>query len=1028
MSKLIESLSQWLQTHFLDEKWLLVPNRRIGIQMVDHVSLTGCACVNLHIKTFPALLMDFMGEDLRQSGLRWLDVTGASLLLEQLWHQNPPSAYLSNLQTTPELFQTLFRTFESIRFSGLSHNHLDRTHFEVPIKGKELISLYQAYEEALSQHNLIDYAGILHRCLKQEPWKTYEVFWLMPEDRLLNPLEKKLWQSLPPKKRATLPVDPIKTGPAPSQQTFSQIESLGWLPSPTNAPITKDDGTVHFFRAIGESNEVREVFRRCLTQAEKLDQIEILYSDRETYLPLFYEIAQDIALPDENQSLPLTFADGIPARYAKPGRALMAWVDWIQNNYPQSKLIPMLRERLIQLPQDLPAPWHNHDKLANLLRSMPIGFGGKPRYLEILDTQRRGYENQLQEKLHPLEEDDDFDEEQYKQSIQNKINGIHALTQLIQTLFDHSLFNHSSNEPILDQAQDFLQNLTSCSTELDNYTRGKFFDEITTLREWLHFTPENTSLDIWHWLSQLPLRTQVMGSGPRPGHLHIANLYSGGYSGRPHTYITGLDDSRFPGGAVQDPLLLDKERARLSPDLPPSQQKVQEKLHLFHHLIARLRGQLTLSYSCYDLIDDRELFPANAFLTAYRILSGNPGGSHCDLIQWLEPPAAFAPRKEESCLNESQWWLWRFCHQDQPKNPRELLAFRYPHLKDGFIAQSLRDSETFTPFDGSITQAGEILSPKKTTGLTMSASSFENLGKCPLRFFFRYALGIKPPEELTIEPDRWLDHAAYGSLLHHVFEEFYSQLVNQGELPAYNRHYSLLHEILDRHIDENRRRYPPPSEEAFHRQREEFYEAINIFLKDEEEFCKTSYPQQLEAEIGMEKDNPWWIRFPDGSEIKVRGRLDRLDRLDPQKDLFALWDYKTGRPYSHVDKDPFRQGRLLQHILYLLMTNRWIKIHYSPQAEVLRFGFFFPSIRGEGERLCWNQEMLQDGQTILAALTSLIDSGSFPATDDKQDCLYCDYQTICGDLQQTVLRSQKKLLNPKNTTLEPFAKLREKSS
>ena len=43
-------------------------------------------------------------------------------------------------------------------------------------------------------------------------------------------------------------------------------------------------------RAIGESNEVREVFRHILTGCERLDSVEIPVSRLDPYIPIIYEI------------------------------------------------------------------------------------------------------------------------------------------------------------------------------------------------------------------------------------------------------------------------------------------------------------------------------------------------------------------------------------------------------------------------------------------------------------------------------------------------------------------------------------------------------------------------------------------------------------------------------------------------------------------------------------------------------------------------------------------------------------------
>ena len=85
---------------------------------------------------------------------------------------------------------------------------------------------------------------------------------------------------------------------------------------------------------------------------------------------------------------------------------------------------------------------------------------------------------------------------------------------------------------------------------------------------WTGQDSEAMSLDLWEWLSSLPGTVKVGGSGPRPGRLHVAHALSGGHSGRKQTFVVGLDDSRFPGAGLNDPLLLDEERGKLSPKLP----------------------------------------------------------------------------------------------------------------------------------------------------------------------------------------------------------------------------------------------------------------------------------------------------------------------------------------------------------------------------------------------------------------------------------------------------------------------------
>ena len=74
------------------------------------------------------------------------------------------------------------------------------------------------------------------------------------------------------------------------------------------------------------------------------------------------------------------------------------------------------------------------------------------------------------------------------------------------------------------------------------------------MAHWLARCEGTSGVDIWQWLQMLASQTPVLGSGPRPGRLHVAGLLAGGHSGRGHTFILGnaspmIDEvvvSRFP--------------------------------------------------------------------------------------------------------------------------------------------------------------------------------------------------------------------------------------------------------------------------------------------------------------------------------------------------------------------------------------------------------------------------------------------------------------------------------------------------
>ena len=147
------------------------------------------------------------------------------------------------------------------------------------------------------------------------------------------------------------------------------------------------DGTVEIFRATGEVNEVREVLRRLLARQTKLDEAELLYTDAETYVPLIFETiaAQTACDSVADEAFPATFADGIPTTYSRPGRLLSAWVAWIAEDYPQARLVRMIGEGLLKVPE-AEEQGFSFARLASVFRGVGIGLR-RDRYLPKLDEE-----------------------------------------------------------------------------------------------------------------------------------------------------------------------------------------------------------------------------------------------------------------------------------------------------------------------------------------------------------------------------------------------------------------------------------------------------------------------------------------------------------------------------------------------------------------------------------------------------------------------------------------------------------------
>jgi ATP-dependent helicase/nuclease subunit B len=1039
-SEWIQQLARTCGERLLDEKWLLAPSLRIGHQWVDAVTRTGQAAVNVRIKTLRSMALELAAPVMAAQNLRLLSGQAGPMLIDRVFRrlQSKGLAYLGPLRATTGLAEVIHRSIQAIRMAGLGAEQLASDRFEVDAKGRDVGRILQEYLKEIRRHGLADYAEVLWIAAQQLQKNAVvlpeETIVIVPEDLHVSALEQRLLGVLPDKRKLRLPVDQPVDENAEPEPPSTDVALFRWLPRPTDAPRSVGDGTVEFIRSVGEVNEVRQVLQRLVSAGARVDQAELLYTDAETYAPLVYETlaaqaAEDVRLDDE---LPVTFAEGIPARFFRPGRLLIAWVAWVVEDFPQSRLVGMIREGLLTAP-DLDEKSFSFTRLAAVLRQIGIGFG-KDRYLPRLDEEIAARKRRL-ETSGEADEDDDDSRQQKNRRLARQVEELGVLRRLVAALLDVLPPPGAPQQATLDSATGLLEKLSRSVNKSDNFARGGLVDDITDLRSWLD-EDDASGLDVWQWLANLPGQARVLGSGPRPGRLHVASVASGGHSGRPYTFIVGLDDSRFPGAGSQDPLVLDGERQRISKNLPTAVSELEEKIADFHRLLARLRGNLVLSFPGQDLIDDRETFPCPLLLSAYRIVSGDREGSQEDFLQWLPPPASFAPSEDHRCLNISDWWLWQLCSEGPVRDAAGLVLRCFPHLARGSEAMARRLADEFTEYDGRVEVAGNVLDPTTAGGPVMSSARLELIGRCPLAFFFQRGLGIAPPEELELDPARWLDRLAYGSLLHEVFEQFVRQLIDERLLPKYPDHLQRLEAILEARIKSYRKEYPPPNEHAYQGQRAELHRVARTFLTEEAQFCSEtgSQPVYLEASLGIkaagkgtkiDTDEPISIRLPDGSSVRVRGRVDRIDQMSGETvRSYSIWDYKSGSAWKYDQGDPLRQGRVMQPALYVAMVAHRLKEAVSAKARVAQFGFFFPGVRERGRRIQWTPAQLADGENVLGRLVQIVRKGTFVATDNADDCKYCDYRAICRDPEAVAHTTQDKLAGADKTTLQPFRELR----
>ena len=1054
MNSIIGWLADICQQFRLNEKWLIAQDLRTPQQWKDRVALSRGSAIHLHSKTIRSIALSLSSDELAKSGREFANSSTSRLILQNIirtFLHDGQLEYFIDVKIIDSLSSLIWKSIQDLQLAGVASDDLDIAAFDSPDKGRDIQRLFAAYREKLGELKLVDYSdclriatdGIANSCIELPT----DLIVLIPESLDLQSCESTLLDAIRTKAKVLGPDHLEAYNEAGLHRRIAELSG---------------SQSIQYFSGFGEVNEVRGVCRRILNaanlNANRLDSNEIVYTDYAQYVPLFLESISgwlsDIHEQDDQclalDKLPVTFSDGIACIYSRPGRALRCWLRWVNAGCVQTLLVQLVREGLLNRPDDQVG----YLRLANALAKVPIGFDAD-RYLPQLRTA-------IASALRDQENDRKSKEQAEDNAIGTRDFGVATLEMLVSMVEPMVAFAPKAGEPqiqVLQKARLFLLRCVRCDSKLDGLSRRELLDKLDGMLAVLkldqHAENEEQrrttqgrsdetgdllggSLDVRRWLEELPTECFVLKSGPMPGCLHLASLANGGHSGRPNLFIVGLDDGRYPRSVSVDPILLDLERRRLSTALSESKDLFEVRKHdlgrvLFRHLdLADAR--VVLSYSTINLADDRKGLPSTSLLELFRTTSGDATARLNDLLHHFGLPDSFASIDSRNHLTRSDQMLGMLLSELDDSKRMEFIGKRFEHLANRDCAFKEIAKPTFTEFDGFVPNAGKELDPQWMEHV--SASSLETYGACPRKFLFRQGLKIVPPDVWQYDPETWLSASELGTLVHKVFETFLSRFANSESMPDYHRDRDELSSVLLQEIERVKEKVPAPNLEAFNRQREVLEDMCDMFLHKEAIYCKehNAVPWVLEAIIGGANDvkneldqvEAIPLTLADGRSLQVHSRIDRVDRINKDGSPgFAIWDYKSGVGYGYNQSNPFRNGRLLQPFVYVSVLRHRLRQLGQPKDAEVSFGFFFPHSKAAGLRMSWTHGELKQGDAILQNICTLIASGVFIATSDYADCKFCDYQSVCGETKLVAIHSRSKALDPSNELLRPFCELRE---
>lgn len=1025
---LLNKLSEVCNKHKTDEKILIVSSFSQGRQIAESLVRSGTPFINLRYKTPLSLAHETIDLDISKQSLTFLSDSSMLIVIEEIYSllHIDENSFFNKLEPKEGIISTITSAIKELRMCGIKSKDISPKQFINEKKGSEIKKFLEEYEKYLSDKKLVDTPEALSLAINKisgKPDTNDNKLNLILSDIPLSPLEKKLIDLLPDKKiflpsspayglirpERYLPVQEDEDSP----KALTNIERMPWLFNPEDSPDNFKDSTIQIFHSVGRRNEIREIIRRIISSGVKCDEVEIITTEYADYVPLIYSITRKF-------DIDVTFAGGLPVVFTHVGQALKGFLLWISSDFEAVKLRKLIMSGNISITGDGDDDI-SPSLVSKILKESPVGWG-KERYINVLSKQADYYTSRALKSDESGDKAHDF----YKKKELNARFLVRLVEELLQSIPDEDQEQLIEFKELCKAVADFIVRYTRISGQLDleakNAVKGRLeeINQMTSQKMPLHDAVSHIETII----SQL----RIASSGPQPGHIHVSSYKNGGYSGRSNTFIVGCESQYFPGTSMQDPIMLDEERANINKDIISSSERLKENLFRMASMLSSLNGNVTFSFSSFDVIENRESFPSSLILQVYRLISGKNEADYTELMKFLGPPVGYVPLKE--LIDTTDFWTDQIIDNGTFKHADKSIAACYPGLAQGITANDARYSDKVTEYDGRLIKPDADLDPRENNDLVMSASRLETLSKCPYSYFLNYVLKIRHEEEVTYTMGEWLNALDRGSLLHEIFYEFMKGIKEKNEKPSLEKHGKVIRKIAEDIINKYREEIPSPGEAIFEQERKALLRTTEIFLSIEEEYCKENSPEFFEVpfgctwdenETGLKNEDPVTIELNKGKSFKFRGKIDRIDKTEEHK--YVVWDYKTGSDYGFKDHEYFSQGKQLQHALYAMAAEiilRTLKVDEA--AEVAGGGYLFPTEKGTGKRYL---RVRRDNEVkeLLDSIFEVIRTGMFLPADKKDHCKYCDYIPICGN--NAPEQSKQKINNKDNTEVNLIKKIKE---
>ena len=475
------------------------------------------------------------------------------------------------------------------------------------------------------------------------------------------------------------------------------------------------------------------------------------------------------------------------------------------------------------------------------------------------------------------------------------------------------------------------------------------------------------------------------------------------------TIVPGLVERVFPKKLVEDPILPDAARRRLSPALPLQADRVAGERLALRIAVGAAGRRTILSYPRVDLDQGRPRVPSFYALEIFRAAEGRlPGFDELARRAAGDRPARLgwpAPDRPADAIDDAEFDLAVLDKLVDADPAATVGAAHYllaanPHLGRALRARARRWLRRWTRNDGLVDPDAaecEALARHQLSARSYSPTALQNFAACPYRFFLQAIHRLAPREE--IEGIEVIDPLTRGALFHEVQFELLTALRNSGCLPVTRETLAAAHATLEATLAavaaDYHDRLAPAIERVWLDGIDSIRADLREWLRRTAEDSARWRPERFELGFGLtdrSHADPASVADPIDLEIGInlRGSIDLVER--GADNSLRVTDHKTGRVRANRDVI-IGGGKTLQPVLYALAAERIL-------GEPIEAGrlYYCTAAGGYEERVVTIDATARGAAADFTAIIGrALAEGFLPAAPaDARECDYCDYRRVCG--------------------------------